>query len=125
MEEKRQLLKHMSAPGAWAFAIGTAVGWGSLVVTSNTYLIQAGPAGSILGLAAGMAIMLVIGWNYAYMMHCYPEAGGAYAFTREAFDYDQGFLAAWFLAMTLDEYQGNIFFMVIFVTESYHESIIA
>ena len=100
MEEKRQLLKHMSAPGAWAFAIGTAVGWGSLVVTSNTYLIQAGPAGSILGLAAGMAIMLVIGWNYAYMMHCYPEAGGAYAFTREAFGYDQGFLAAWFLAMT-------------------------
>ena len=100
MEEKRILARHLSAQGAWVFAVGTAVGWGALVVTSNTYLVQAGPLGSVLGLAAGMVIMLIVGWNYAYLMRCYPEAGGAYAYTREAFGYDQGFLTAWFLAIT-------------------------
>ena len=85
--------------GAWAFAIGTSVGWGSLVVTANTYLAQAGPMGSTLGLALGALIMLAMAWNYAYLMRSYPEAGGAYAYTREVFGYDQGFLAAWFLAM--------------------------
>ena len=86
--------------GAWAFSVGTSIGWGSLVVTSSTYLKQSGPLGSVLGLAIGAIVMLMIGWNYAYMMQCYPESGGAYTFTREVFGYDQAFLAAWFLAMT-------------------------
>ena len=86
--------------GAWAFSVGTSIGWGSLVVTASTYLKQSGPLGSVLGLAAGALIMLLIGWNYAYLMRCYPESGGAYTFTREVFGYDQAFLAAWLLAMT-------------------------
>lgn len=85
--------------GAWAFAIGTSVGWGSLVVTANTYLAQAGPAGSVLGLTLGALIMGIIGLNYAYLMRSYPDAGGAYAYAREVFGCDYGFLTAWFLAM--------------------------
>jgi len=100
MTQHNGLHKHLSPLGAWSFAIGTSVGWGSLVVTANTYLAQAGPAGSVLGLILGTVIMLVIGLNYAYLMCSYPEAGGAYAYAREAFSYDAGFLAAWFLAMT-------------------------
>ena len=69
-------------------------------MTCSTYLAQSGPAGSVAGLILGSLVMLVIGWNYVYMMKCYPEAGGAYAFTREVFGHDHGFLAAWFLAMT-------------------------
>ena len=99
-QKERQLTPGLSRTGAWAFALGTSIGWGSLVVTSNTYLAQAGPAGSVLGLVIGAAIMLVICRNYAYMMNCYPEAGGAYAFCREIFGYDHGFLAAWFLGLT-------------------------
>ena len=100
MSNAQGLRRHMSPMGAWAFAIGTSVGWGSLVVTANTYLAQAGPAGSALGLALGTLIMLIVGWNYSTLMQAYPEAGGAYAYTREVFGYDQGFLTAWFLAMT-------------------------
>ena len=100
MKEQQGLRQYISPMGAWAFAIGTSVGWGSLVVTANTYLAQAGPLGSVLGLVIGALIMLVIAWNYAYLMRSYPEAGGAYAYTREVFGYDQGFLTAWFLAMT-------------------------
>ncbi|MBQ8109058.1 MAG: amino acid permease [Clostridia bacterium] len=100
MNSDRKLQRHLSPLGAWAFAIGTSVGWGSLVVTSSTYLKQAGPMGSTLGLIIGALIMLLIGWNYAYLMKCYPEAGGAFVYSREAFGHDQGFLTAWFMAMT-------------------------
>ena len=50
-----------------AFAVGTSVGWGSLVVTSNTYLRQAGPLGSTLGLLVGMIVMLFVCRNYHYV----------------------------------------------------------
>ena len=95
-----QLTKHLSTAGAWAFAIGTSIGWGSLVVTNNAYLGQAGPLGSVLGMIAGAVIMLVISRNYAYLMNAYPDAGGSYAFAKEVFGYDHGFLTAWFLALT-------------------------
>ena len=78
--QRLSMRQDISPLAAWAYAIGTSIGWGSLVVTSNTYLAQSGILGSILGLSLGAAAMLVISRNYAYMMQCYPEAGGAYAF---------------------------------------------
>ncbi len=98
--ERYKLQPGLSPAGAWAFALGTSIGWGSLVVTANTYLAEAGPLGSTLGMVVGAVIMLIISKNYAYMMECYPECGGAYAFSREVFGYDHGFLAAWFLILT-------------------------
>ena len=86
--------------GAWAFALGTAIGWGSLVVTSNSYLLQAGPWGSIIGLLIGALIMLVIARNYHYLINCFPDAGGAYTYSKELFGHDYGFLTAWFLGLT-------------------------
>lgn len=98
--EDRKLSPYLSPAGAWALALGTSIGWGSLVVTSNTYLLQAGPAGSAAGMAAGALLMLVIGRNYHYLMNCFPDAGGAYTYTRESYGYDHAFLIAWFLSLT-------------------------
>ena len=100
MNKDRNLQKHLSPMGALSYAVGTAIGWGSLVVTANTYLAQSGPMGSVLGLVLGALIMVVIAVNYGFLMRSFPEAGGAYAYTREAFGYDFAFLTAWFLAMT-------------------------
>ncbi|MBQ9062722.1 MAG: amino acid permease [Eubacterium sp.] len=94
------LSPYMSQTGAWALSLGTSIGWGSLVITSTTYLSQAGPMGSVLGLIAGALLMLIISRNYHYLMNAVPEAGGAYAFARESFGYDHGFLVAWFLVLT-------------------------
>ncbi len=99
MNEK-SLGKHMSMPAALAFSIGTSIGWGSLVVTCNTYLAQAGPAGSVIGLILGGVTMLLISRSYSYLMRMYPEAGGTYSFSKEVLGYDYGFLTAWFLLMT-------------------------
>jgi len=90
----------MSQTGVWALSLGTSIGWGSLVITSTTYLSKAGPLGSTLGLILCAVIMIIIGRNYHYLMNIVPEAGGAYAFARESFGYDHGFLTAWFLALT-------------------------
>ena len=72
MSTGNSMHKHISQLQAWAFAIGTSVGWGSLVVTSSTYLAQAGPAGSCLGLLAGAVVMLFISYNYASYNKCQP-----------------------------------------------------
>ena len=90
----------MSPLAVWALSLGTTIGWGSLVVTSNNYLSNAGPLGSVLGIVIGMVVMLFIGRNYSYMMQHYPDAGGAYTFLKETHGYDQGFLTAWFLFLT-------------------------
>ena len=84
---------------AWAFSIGTAIGWGSLVVTANTYLAKAGPVGSVLGLIIGAVIMLIMSRNYYYLMEIHPDGGGAYTYVKEQFGYDHGFLTAWFLSL--------------------------
>ncbi|MBQ9003989.1 MAG: APC family permease, partial [Eggerthellaceae bacterium] len=97
---KTGLKPYLTPVGAWALALGTAIGWGSLVVTSNSYLLQAGPWGSIIGLLIGAVIMLVIARNYHYMINCFPDAGGAYTYSKEVFGHDHGFLTAWFLGLT-------------------------
>lgn len=97
---RRGLVPYLTPLGAWALALGTAIGWGSLVVTSNTYLLQAGPWGSIIGLLIGAVVMIVIARNYHYMINCFPDSGGAYTYAKAVYGYDHGFMTAWFLGLT-------------------------
>ncbi|MBR4719691.1 MAG: amino acid permease [Lachnospiraceae bacterium] len=95
-----KLTPYMSPLGAWALSVGSAIGWGSFVFTGNSYLLKAGPAGSVIGMFIGAVIMLIIGRNYHYLMNRYPDAGGVYAYVTEIFGHDRAFLAAWFLFLT-------------------------
>ena len=97
---ENKMTRNLTPLSAWAFSIGTSIGWGSLIVTSKTYLAKAGPMGSTFGMLVGGAVMLIISVNYAYMMNIYPDAGGAYTFTKIVFGHDYGFLTAWFLSLT-------------------------
>ena len=98
--EVNSLSPYLSPTAVWALAVGTSVGWGSLVVTSSTYLHQAGPMGSVLGLLIGMVLMLLISRNFHYVACRYPDAGGIYAYTKNVFGYDRAFLVSWFLSLT-------------------------
>ena len=51
--------KKVSALGALGLSIGTAIGWGSFVVTGSSFLSKAGPLGSIIGIVIG--IMCIVG----------------------------------------------------------------
>ena len=97
--EENHLIPYLSRPSVWAFSLGATIGWGSLVVTSSSYLGQAGPLGSIIGLLIGTLAMIVIAWNYHYLINCFPSAGGAYTYAKEILGYDYGFLTAWFLML--------------------------
>ena len=63
---------YLSPLAVWALSVGSAIGWGSLVVTSSSYLSQAGPMGSILGLLIGFAMMLMVSSHYHYLANHYP-----------------------------------------------------
>ena len=49
--------------GIWAFSIGTSIGWGSFIVTCNTYLLKSGLLGTVFGMLLGMGVILIITWN--------------------------------------------------------------
>ena len=91
---------HVSLLGAWALAFGCALGWDSLVLPWESFLPEAGPLGTVLGLCAGGLAMAVVAWNYHFMMVRHPGPGGVYAYAGAAFGADHGFLCAWFLGLT-------------------------
>ena len=95
-----KLITYLTPKTAWALSLGTTIGWGSFVVTGNTYLLRAGPVGSVVGLIIGALVMLLIARNYHYMMICYPNAGGVYSYAKNQLGHDYGFLSAWFLSLT-------------------------
>ena len=92
--------RYLSPLGAWALAFGCAVGWGAFILPGTTFLPKAGPMGTIIGMSIGTVLMLVIAFNYHYLMNRHVGSGGAFAYTRIAFGYDHGFLCAWFLVLT-------------------------
>ena len=91
--------KFLSPVSVWALSFGCAVGWGAFVMPGTTFLPQAGPLGTVLGIVIGALVMLVIGINYSYLMNKYPDAGGTMIYSIRTFGYDHGFLSAWFLIL--------------------------
>ena len=98
--DNRQNKPYLSALGALALAFGCSVGWGSFVMPGTTFLPIAGPLGTVIGIALGALVMLVIAGNYHYLIGKYPDGGGAYTYTKQCFGHDHGFLEAWFLILT-------------------------
>ncbi|MEE0026852.1 MAG: amino acid permease, partial [Atopobiaceae bacterium] len=94
---KAGLRPYLSPLAVWALSVGSAIGWGSLVVTSSTYLAQAGPMGSILGLLVGFVMMLMVSSHYSFMATRYPGTGGLYNYVKYIFGYDRAFLVGWYL----------------------------
>ena len=92
--------QRLSLLGAWALAFGCAVGWDAFALAWTSFLPKAGPIGTLLGLLVGGLVMVVIAWNYHYMINRHPGPGGVYYYAADAFGSDHGFLSAWFLCLT-------------------------
>ena len=92
-----KLEPYLSPLAVWALSVGSAIGWGSLVVTSRSYLSQAGPVGSVIGLLIGFAMMLMVSNHYHFLANRYPSTGGLYNYVKSIFGYDLAFLIAWFM----------------------------
>ena len=81
-------------------SFGCMVGWGAFVMPGTTFLPLAGPAGTIIALLLGVAVMLVIGVCTSWLMKRSPRTGGIYMYAKEAFGRDHAFLCAWFLCLS-------------------------
>ena len=92
-----KLQPYLSPLAVWALSVGSAIGWGSLVVTSSDYLSKAGPMGSVIGLLIGFSMMLLVSSHYHFLANRYPGAGGLYNYVKCIFGYDFAFLIAWFM----------------------------
>ena len=100
VKQEERLSPSFGRMSIWAYSIGTSIGWGSLVVTCNTYLAQAGVMGTVFGLIVGMLVAFIITHNLQYMICRSQDAGGIYTFAQKVCGHDFGFLAAWFLLIT-------------------------
>ena len=92
-----KLQPYLSPLAVWALSVGSAIGWGSLVVTSRSYLSQSGPMGSVAGLLIGFVMMLMVSNHYHFLANRYPGAGGLYNYVKNIFGYDRAFMIAWFM----------------------------
>ena len=99
-QENRRRVPYLTGLSAWALAFGCSVGWGSFLMPGTTFLPNAGPLGTAIGLLIGAAAMILIGSSFHYMMRRWPDGGGAFTYARRAFGDDHGFLSAWFLCLT-------------------------
>ncbi len=99
-ETGKALDRYLSQMDAWALAFGCMVGWGVFAMPGTTFLPTAGPAGTVISLLIGMAVMLVIAENFSYLMGRSSMTGGVYSYTKEAFGRDHAFLSCWFLCLS-------------------------
>ena len=103
MENNRPLNeydRYLSPLDVLAIAFGCTIGWGAFVMPGTTFLPVAGPLGSVIALLISVAVVLVIGSNFSYLMRHRPGTGGVYAYTKDAFGRDHAFLCAWFLCLS-------------------------
>ena len=96
----KPLDRYLSQLDVWGMAFGCMVGWGVFAMPGNTFLPVAGPAGTVIAMAIGMVIMLVIARNFSYLMGRSSITGGVYSYTKEAFGRDHAFLSSWFLCLS-------------------------
>ncbi|MBQ2311740.1 MAG: APC family permease [Firmicutes bacterium] len=94
------LEKKLSPLNVWSLALGCIIGWGAFVMPGNTFLGKAGPLGTAVAMAVAAVIMIVIAFNYQYMINKYPVAGGEFTYTQQAFGETHGFVCSWFLGLS-------------------------
>ncbi len=100
MDNQVKLEKKLSPVNVWSLALGCIIGWGAFVMPGNTFLGKAGPLGTAIAMGIAAIIMIVIAFNYYYMINKYPVAGGEFTYTRQAFGERHAFVCSWFLGLS-------------------------
>ena len=100
MENEIKLEKKLSPINVWSLALGCIIGWGAFVMPGNTFLGKAGPLGTAIAMGIAALIMIVIAFNYNFMIIKFPVAGGEFTYTQQAFGEKHAFVCSWFLGLS-------------------------
>ncbi|MBR5559037.1 MAG: APC family permease [Oscillospiraceae bacterium] len=100
MPEEVKLERKLSPINVWALAFGCIIGWGAFVMPGNTFLGKAGPMGTFIAMLVASLVMIVIAFNYSFMINHHPVAGGEFTYANEAFGKKNAFICSWFLGLS-------------------------
>lgn len=100
MDKNISLEKKLSPINVLALAFGCIIGWGAFVMPGNTFLPKAGPGGTAIGMVIASIVMIVIVFNYHYMIIKFPIAGGSFTYAKNVFGKKHGFICSWFLSLS-------------------------
>lgn len=100
MKNEAKLEKKLSPLNVWSLALGCIIGWGAFVMPGNTFLGKAGPLGTAIAMGIAALIMIIIAFNYNFMINKYPVAGGEFTYTQRAFGEKHAFVCSWFLGLS-------------------------
>ncbi len=100
MQNEVKLEKKLSQANVWALAFGCIIGWGAFVMPGNTFLANAGVLGTIIAMTIASAVMIIIAFNYNYMINKFPVAGGEFTYSKTAFGENHAFICSWFLGLS-------------------------
>ncbi len=98
-ESKPKLQKKLTLLNVWSLAFGGIVGWGSFVMPGTVFLKRAGTLGTLIAMETAALIMLIMSYNYAYMLKRYPVSGGEVVYAKRSFGKTHGFICAWFMSL--------------------------
>ncbi|MBR4904518.1 MAG: amino acid permease [Selenomonadaceae bacterium] len=90
-------MNNLSPLTLWSLAFGCCIGWGSLIMPGTTFLPNAGTEGTAIAISLGAVVMIIIAFNYHFVMQRIPINGGVFTFTKQIFDDDHAFFCGWFL----------------------------
>lgn len=100
MENNDKLQKQLSPLNVGALALGCIIGWGAFVMPGNTFLVKAGPVGTMIAMIIAALVMVIIAFNYNFMVNKFPVAGGEFTYSQKTFGKKHGFICAWFLGLS-------------------------
>ena len=66
----------------------------------NTFLRKAGPEGTAIAMGIAAVIMVIVSFNYQYLIRKYPVAGGDFPYAYKAFGEKHAFVCSWFQGLS-------------------------
>lgn len=95
--ERQTFAKTLGRGEIWAFAFGSVVGWG-WVMLAGGWVSSAGSVGAIIAFVIAGLVCCFIGMAFAELCPMIPQTGGVLVFTYRAGGYKFGWFAAWAMA---------------------------
>lgn len=95
-----RLDKKLSTLHVWALAFGCIIGWSAFALPGTSFLKNAGTIGTAIGMLLAALVMIIIAFNYNYMINKYPVSGGEFTYAQEAFGKTNAFICSWFLGLS-------------------------
>ena len=97
--ERVELEKSLNPANIWAVALGSIIGWGAFIQSPNWMVKAGGPLPLTIGFLLGGALMLIVGFSYAYMIAKFPVAGGEFAYAYVGFGPVASYVCGWMLSI--------------------------